>query len=76
MLSAKKQAKKPTVKPLPDLKAATADILNRTADWLVSLAAQDTLFGHLSARTTKAEWAVLKEARDLAVNYIRMGAKQ
>jgi hypothetical protein len=66
-----------TRKPVvPDLKAATREILSRTADWAESLAAQDALFGHLSPRTTRAEWAVLAEARQLAANYIRMGAKQ
>jgi hypothetical protein len=69
--------KKPSKKPVvPDLKAATAEILSRTADWLASPTAQDVLFGHLSLRTTRAEWAALAEARDLAVNYIKMGAKQ
>ena len=68
--------KRTVAKPLPDLKAATADVLARTADWLSSPASQDILFGHLSSRTTRAEWAVLEEARKLAVNYIRMGAKQ
>jgi hypothetical protein len=69
--------KKPSKKPVvPDLKAATCEILSRTADWVESLAAQDVLFGHLSSRTTRAEWAVLAEARQVATNYIRMGAKQ
>ena len=68
--------KKPSKNPVvPDLKAATREILSRTADWAESLAAQDVLFGHLSSRTTRAEWAILEEARKLAVNYIRMGAK-
>jgi hypothetical protein len=71
-----KQAKKPTVKPLPDLKAATADVLSRIAGWAESPEARDVMFGHLTSRTTKAEWAVLEAARQLAVNYVRMGAQQ
>ena len=70
--------KKPSKKPVvPDLKSATASILTRVADWMEadSIASQGAVFGWSGARPTKAEWAVLEEARKLAINYIRMGAK-
>ena len=67
--------KKPSKKSvLPDLKAATQEALSRIADWAESSMTNTELFG-ASMRHTKAEWAVLEEARKLAVNYIRMGAK-
>ena len=65
-----------TKKPvLPDLKAATREALSKIADWAASSMTNAELFG-ASTRRTQAEWAVLEEARKLAVNYIRMGAKQ
>ena len=68
--------KKPSPKPLPDLKAATRDMLLRVAGWMDTKSAEMTLYVTASSKATKAEWAVLEEARVLAVAYIRMGAKQ
>jgi len=61
--------------PKPDLKAATAAVLERIAGWAATNMTNAEMFGDVPRRT-KEEWAVLEEARKLAVNYIRMGAKQ
>ena len=67
--------KKKVEAPKPDLKGATAAVLERIADWAATNMTNEEMFGN-ATRRTKAEWAVLDEARKLAVNYIRMGAKQ
>ena len=67
--------KKPSKKPVvPDLKSATREVLNQIAGWAASSMTNAELFG-TSTRRTQAEWAVLEEARKLAINYIRTGAK-
>lgn len=68
---------KPAKKPAPDLKAATANALDRIAEWADTDATYEQLFGiHSNRRTTPEEAAVLEEAKKLAVNYVRMGAQK
>ena len=63
-----------TRKPVvPDLKSATREALDKIATWVSISMTNEELFG-ASARRTKEEWAVLEEARKLAINYIRKGA--
>lgn len=66
--------KKATKKPLPNLQGATAEILNRVADWMELPSAPDMVL--FSGTHSKEEWAVLLEAKKLAVNYVRLGARQ
>ena len=67
--------KKKVEAPKPDLQSATSTVLERIADWAATNMTNEELFGS-ATRRTKEEWAVLGEARKLAVNYIRMGAKR
>jgi hypothetical protein len=61
----------------PDLKGATAEALEGIANFVEARLTSTEIFGETAPRgRTKAEWAILEEARKLAVNYIRMGAKQ
>ena len=59
----------------PDLKAATAAMLGRVAGWMDTKSAEMTLFASTSAGTSPAEWVVLEEARALAIEYVRSGAR-
>jgi hypothetical protein len=69
--------KKAAKKVVPSLQGATAAILERVANWIdvPTATADGVVFGGAS-KQSKEEWAVLVEARKLAVNYIRLGAKQ
>ena len=71
--------KKKTIKPVvPSLQGATVEILNRVADWMESNgteSANRVVYGP-PLKLTKLEVAVLEEARKLAINYVRLGAKQ
>ena len=58
---------------VPDLKSATQAALSTVADYVESLNI-DTLFG-TRARRTPAEYAVLEEARKLAIAYVRKGVQ-
>jgi hypothetical protein len=63
--------KKATKRPVPDVKAATAEILTKMADWLES---PEGLAKMPVGKLSKEEAAAFEEARRLAVNYIRLGA--
>ena len=64
-----------TKKPAPDLKGATAEILRRTADWMErGTAGSDAVLIPRLQGVDRETWAVLTEARKLAINYVRMGA--
>ena len=65
--------KKLAKKPVPDVKAATREILVRVAAWMETRPAEFTLYP--DARYSEEEWAVLEEARALAVAYVRLGAR-
>jgi len=69
--------KKAVEAPKPDLKSATATALEGIANFVEARLTGTEIFGEAAPRgRTKAEWAVLEEARKLAINYIRMGARQ
>jgi cobalamin biosynthesis protein CobD/CbiB len=69
--------KKKVEAPKPDLKGATAAALEGIANFVEARLTSTEIFGETAPRgRTKAEWTVLEEARKLAVNYIRMGARQ
>lgn len=65
-------------KPVPDVKAATHEMLARVAKWLEggTAEADDVACGVPLAvrRPSPEEWRALTEARALAVAYIRKGA--
>ena len=69
--------KKTAKKPVPSLQGATAAILNCVADWMETPTAMtdSVVFGSVGRQCSKEELAVLTEARKLAVNYVRLGAK-
>lgn len=67
--------KKATKKPAPDLKGATQEALRNAAYHLEDLALEDVFAVLPERRVSKAEWAVMEEARSLAVAYIRKGAE-
>jgi len=57
--------------PPPDLKDAVKTALSAAAERLEKLTIID-LFGH---QDTSVHFAVYEEARQVAINYIRMGAR-
>ena len=69
--------KKAAKNPEPDLKAATAAALESIATFVEARLTSTEIFCETAPRgRTKAEWDTLDVARKLAVNYIRMGARQ
>jgi hypothetical protein len=71
------RGKKPPARPVPDVKGATQVILARVAEWMAGKEAEPVVYAGLASgpRASPAEWAVLEEARALAVEYVRMGAR-
>ena len=65
--------KKLAKKPVPDVKAATREILVRVAAWMETRPAEFTLYP--DARYSEEEWIALEEARALAIEYVRSGAR-
>ena len=62
-----------TKKPVPDVKAATREILCRVAAWMETRPAEFILYA--DKRYSEEEWAALEEARALAVAYVRLGVR-
>ena len=72
-----KRSRKPAEPTLvPDVQAATEEMLQRVAIWLATPAADGLLYRDVSPNAGKAEWAALEKARALAVNYVQLGARR
>jgi hypothetical protein len=71
----KGKTKKAPQRPVPDVKAATREMLARVAGWMSTNLAEPMLYGVLPQGASKEEWAALEEARALATEYVRLGAR-
>jgi hypothetical protein len=71
----KSRAKKPVTKPLPDVKSATCEILARVAEWMESGQSGFVFPGNGNKRLTKEEQTALDQARNLAIEYVKLGAR-
>lgn len=58
----------------PDAKGATQEILAHVAAWMET-AGWPALGVHPVGKRPPGEWAALEEARQLAIQYVRLGAK-
>jgi len=61
---------------VPDVQAATEEMLQRVAAWLATPAADGLLYHDVSPNAGKPEWAALEKARALAINYVQLGARR
>lgn len=72
----KKRKTDPAPKPAPDLRSATREVLAKVADWMGTRQAELIIFAGVSAAgTSRAEWDVLIEAKAIAMEYVRTGAR-
>jgi hypothetical protein len=58
----------------PDAKGATQEILMHVAAWM-ELAGWSALGVHPASKRSPGEWIALEEARQLAIAYVKLGAK-
>lgn len=63
------------VLPVPDVKNLTREMLGRVAAWMERPEATSVVEGGARPKTPE-EMAAVNEARDLAVGYVRLGARQ
>jgi hypothetical protein len=68
-----KKQKKRTEPVKPDVRGATQAMLNTVAMWMTT--AGWPALGVSPAAHSAVEWSAFEEARQLAIQYVRLGAK-